>query len=113
MIQADVTRRPDGLITRFRVTGHAGYADRGQDVVCAAVSVLSQATVLGLEHVVGLRPDVRVKPGFLSCSLPEELGTDESRRAQDILETMVLGLKNLAASHPGFLQVQETAIEPE
>lgn len=109
MIEADVVRRPDGRIARFRVTGHAGYADRGRDVVCAAVSVVSQAAVLGLMQIVGLRPNVQRESGLLSCSLPEGLGTEESRRAQDILETMVLALKNLAISNPGFVQVKETA----
>lgn len=104
-----MTRRPDGSIARFTVAGHAGYADKGRDIVCAAVSVLTQAAVLGLEHVLGLRPDVEIEPGFLSCSLPEGLGDHDYRRAQDILETMVLGLKNLEISNPGFVLVKETA----
>lgn len=78
-------------------------------MVCAAVSVLTQAAVLGLEEVVGLSPEVEIERGFLSCFLPEGLGADESRRAQDILETMVLGLKNLEISHPEFVQVEEMA----
>lgn len=109
MIQVDVTRDPTGTILRFRVAGHAGYADRGRDVVCAAVSVLSQAAVLGLEEIVGLEPEVRIEPGLLSCSLPEGLEAGEARRAQDILETVVLGLKNLALSNPGFVQVEESS----
>ncbi len=30
--------------------GHAGYAARGSDIVCAAVSVLAQNTVNSIEH---------------------------------------------------------------
>ncbi len=30
--------------------GHAGYAPRGSDIVCAAVSVLAQNTVNSIEH---------------------------------------------------------------
>ena len=37
-------------IARFLVTGHAGYAKYGKDIVCAAVSVLAQNTVNSIEH---------------------------------------------------------------
>lgn len=36
------------------VTGHAGYAPAGQDIVCAAVSALTQTLILGLRQVAGM-----------------------------------------------------------
>lgn len=38
MIIADFFQGPDGLLKGFRITGHAGMADYGQDVCCASVS---------------------------------------------------------------------------
>ncbi|MDO4863843.1 MAG: ribosomal-processing cysteine protease Prp [Ruminococcus sp.] len=37
MIRAEFLQS-EGRYKGFRVKGHAGYADRGQDIVCAAVS---------------------------------------------------------------------------
>lgn len=109
MVRVEVARSPEGRVTRFTVSGHAGFGYKGRDVVCAAVSALTQAAVLGLEEVVGLKPEVYIKRGYLSCSLPEGLGEEASRRAQDVLETMVVGLKSLAVAHPRFVQVKEQA----
>ena len=37
----------------FTITGHAGYDVMGKDIVCAAVSALSQTCVISLEILIG------------------------------------------------------------
>lgn len=41
-----INRRKDGFI----ITGHAGYAEPGKDIVCAAVSALTQAFIASVEE---------------------------------------------------------------
>lgn len=96
MIEAHIARDAGGRIEAFQVTGHAGSGDYGKDIVCAAVSVLAQATVNGLEQRLGLRPQVRTGDGDLACRLPPDLPPHLAERAQDLLETMVFALRNLA-----------------
>ena len=43
----DITKK-DSLIT---ITGHAGYAEPGKDIVCAAVSALTQAFIASIEEL--------------------------------------------------------------
>ena len=45
------------------VSGHAGYGPKGSDIVCAAVSMLSQSLAAALEQAEkdGLRSDVAVR----------------------------------------------------
>ena len=31
----------DNTYTGFRIEGHAGYADEGEDIICAGISVLA------------------------------------------------------------------------
>ncbi len=38
-----------GLYKGFRVSGHSGYADSGNDIICAAVSALAINTVNSIE----------------------------------------------------------------
>ena len=40
MIDVKIFQTPSGEYTGFQMSGHAGYAEYGQDIVCAAVSVL-------------------------------------------------------------------------
>ena len=59
-----------GQVTGFLCAGHAAYADEGQDIVCAAVSALTETCVNALERVAHVKPAVRVGPGFLAARLP-------------------------------------------
>ena len=43
----DITKK-DSLIT---IKGHAGYAAPGKDIVCAAVSALTQAFIASIEEL--------------------------------------------------------------
>lgn len=43
--------RSQGRLVGFDCTGHADYAEAGQDIVCSAVSALTQTAVLGLVEV--------------------------------------------------------------
>lgn len=98
-----VTFTEDG----FQVTGHAGYAEWGQDIVCAAVSALTQTTVLGLRDVVGLgdRLTEEVRAGFLTCRLPERLTAAERAQAKLLLATLRAGLIAIAQAYPGYLEI--------
>ena len=40
MIQIERKKSGHGDVIGFRTTGHAGFAEHGTDIVCAAVSVL-------------------------------------------------------------------------
>ena len=42
-----INRHKDGFI----IAGHAGYAEPGKDIVCAAVSALTQAFIASVEEL--------------------------------------------------------------
>ncbi|MGB9885976.1 MAG: ribosomal-processing cysteine protease Prp [Moorellales bacterium] len=90
--------RPVGMVVR----GHAGYAPRGRDIVCAAVSALAQTTVLALERLLGLRPRLRIEEGYLECFLSEEGFPPE---AELLLESAALGLAEIERTHPSHLKI--------
>jgi len=88
MTEVLVRRAPDGTITELQVKGHTGYAEQGEDIVCAGVTVLA---VTALMHC-------KLKPG----------GTPESAaKAQVILETTVLGLLDIEKDYPKYVRVTE------
>lgn len=41
MIQVTILRDREKLVKGIEINGHAGYAEYGQDVICAAVSALA------------------------------------------------------------------------
>lgn len=96
----------------FTAHGHTGFAERGSDIVCAAVSALTTVTVLGLQARLELDPEVHVdeEEGYLHCMLDKErVPSSTWIRAQDLLETLALGLKEIAKEHSRYVRVKEVA----
>jgi uncharacterized protein YsxB (DUF464 family) len=98
--------REKNIIKSYSVFGHAGFKPRGEDIVCAAVSMLTQTAVLGLQKFVteGLVCSID-DAGSLKCSLPDRLNKTEILQSQAILETMVIGLKNLQKNYSNNITV--------
>lgn len=101
-------QRHGGQVVAYEISGHAGYAEKGRDTVCAAASALGQAAIIGLEEYLGLQPQVEVSPGRLRCQLDPVEAKDP--RVQAIVETMILGLRGVEKGQPGRLTFQETEV---
>jgi len=56
----------EGILTGFELSGHAGLAESGKDVACAAVSSAVQLTVNLLDEF-GYEPDVSVGNDMIRC----------------------------------------------
>ncbi len=78
----------------FNLSGHAGYADSGEDVVCAAVSVLVINTLNSLERFTEdcFSLDSDEERGIIVCRFEHHPSHD----AKLLLDTMILGLSDMA-----------------
>jgi len=102
MIRFEVTA-DHVLIEQFRVTGHAGFADAGQDIVCAAVSVLVYNAVNSCEELLGMTLTVTDTRDALLCCVPHKVRSDE--RVQLLLRSMAFGIEQVAENYPKFVRV--------
>ena len=107
MIRVHWQRKGDCLIG-FRVTGHAGYAEHGQDIVCAAVSALAQTAVIALERLTEGDIAVNVQEGSLECQLGG--AGEHGSRAWVILESMRLGLQEIATHYPKYVRIDDQEV---
>ncbi len=103
MVRIDIFRDAAGSIAAFAVNGHADTAPHGHDIVCAGVAALTQTAVLGLERHLGRDFDLDIGPGKLILELKG--APDCSTGA--ILETMLLGLAEIAKQSPQSVRVTE------
>lgn len=56
MIRVRIKRKKNGNISSFQMSGHAEFAEYGQDIVCAGASAVSFGTVNAIMQVAGLNP---------------------------------------------------------
>jgi uncharacterized protein len=78
--------------------GHAGFADHGEDVVCAAISAILQALRLGLETYAGIHLDADQESGEFSIRWPEGARDDAAVKA--IAATAELSVERIASQYP-------------
>jgi len=103
-----VTVKRDGeRISEVTVKGHSGYGKYGKDIVCAAVSAITQTALMGVieyssEKIVYT---VNEEEGFMRFSVPESSG-DTKLRIDAILDTMILGLKDVEKGYGSYVKVE-------
>ena len=79
----------------FCAEGHAGYAEEGEDIVCAAVSVLTTNTVNAIETLTEEDFTGEQRDGYLNFRLTDLPGD----AAELLLQAMVLGLDSIQESY--------------
>lgn len=93
------------MIIGYQVTGHAGYEDKGQDIVCAGVSAIAQTAALGLvNHLDDAQWEQ--KSGKLVCQVGRIQTETQKVAAQAILRSMQLGIEALREAYPDFVKVE-------
>lgn len=94
-----------GQIEAVDLLGHAGYADEGEDIVCAAITSAVQMTHALLYDVQKIAVDTVIEDegAHIRLTLPaRELGA-----GQDGMRALRIFYTELAAQYPEFLSVME------
>jgi len=97
----------DDRITGFSVSGHSGYAEAGQDIVCAAISAIVTMAEATINDVCGAKAKVRVKEEDARITLTLPAACDEEESVQAVLAGMLLTLCSLRDDYPDHIEVLE------
>ena len=91
----------------IEITGHAGFAPSGQDIVCAAVSILTMTLEnMVFDHAESLRPMIYRRDG--DCRISCNPGKGNAKTCNTIYETIYGGFELLALHYPKHVQVKKT-----
>lgn len=87
--------------------GHSGFAKRGSDIVCSAVSAIVQTALLGLIDISVKEVEYTRKDGDLVFKCPTTSDSTEGIKQQTILRTMLLGLRDMENGYKAFIKLEE------
>lgn len=104
MIKVTIFRDGNWLVG-LAVAGHSHYRPQGEDIICSAISALSQTAIPALEQVAGITPDYSRTEGRLVCKLPPGMDRRELEAAQAVLQTVVIGMQCIAQQYPRHVTV--------
>ena len=96
-------------VTGFEVRGHSGYAQEGEDIVCAAVTSAVRLVECAVNDVLGLEASVKVKEqdASISLKLPSGLGQTNESTCQTLLVALMVHFVQLAEEYPENITVLE------
>ena len=103
MIKFITVKNTDGSIHQFTVSGHSGFAQSGEDIVCAAVSSTVWMTINGIEKQNLARLSYEERDGFVDCIVEEKF----SDSADVLLNSLVMFIAELAGQYKEFLKLSE------
>ena len=89
-----------GIMKGFKVSGHAGYAENGSDIVCAAVSSAVQLTANILDSFVRCNADINECDNSVKC-FAENAGNDSER----IIRSLMLHLEAVSEEFPKTIKI--------
>ena len=98
MLEITFYKDSQDRLSSFYASGHAGWADEEQDIVCAAVSAILQAARLGLASYAAVNVQVTQRKGEMRLEWPAEVRSEESVRA--IVTTAELAVQQIAEQFP-------------
>ena len=95
-------------IKTIEATGHSGYAEAGQDIVCSAVSTLMETLANGLTEVVKAQVEIKVDETIPHLSVRLiETDKEKCKDAQVLMKSTLLGIKGVAQEFSKFIKIKE------
>jgi len=105
-----ITFRSEGnRIIGFDSQGHSGYADEGEDIVCAAITSAIRLVEATLNDVLGLAASVKIREEdtFISIRLPGGLSDFAEHTSQTLMTGLMVYFAQLHDEFPDNIEVME------
>jgi uncharacterized protein YsxB (DUF464 family) len=105
MINITIYRTESGTIQSFEISGHAFFANRGQDIVCAGASAVSVGSINAVHAITGITPEIEQGDGFLRCVIPGNLPEGINEKVQLLLEGMAVSLRTIEEEYGKHIKI--------
>ena len=104
-----VFRMEDDRITGFEAKGHSGYAEAGEDIVCAAVTSAVRLVEATVNDVLGLAASVKIREqdASISLRLPGCLDETTEEVCQSLMTGLMVYFTQLHDEYPDNIEVLE------
>ena len=111
MTRVIIFKNKDNHITGYNISGHSGYDIKGQDIVCAAISVLAQTALMSLIEVCGINENIieyfiDEQEGILNVDISGSMDMNIEDKSEIVLKTLEIGIKSIEKSYPEFVTLE-------
>lgn len=109
MIEAVIYYNNQKQLCGYCISGHAGFAQQGEDIVCSAVSVLTINTVNAIEELTDTPFECQAdekKGGYLKVMFSDIKKGIKNHDAEILLKAMLLGLEDLSKEYKKYIRLK-------
>ena len=92
----EVRIRPE----RIEISGHAGYAEPGKDIVCAGVTALTQTLIQSIDDLTDDEIEYRISPGKGEVEY-----RNLSEKSKTLVDSFFIGVSMIADEFPEYVRV--------
>ncbi len=89
----------------FTVEGHSTLGKKGNNLLCAGVSTLTQSILLGFQQVLKIHPVIQKSDGYLYCNFPDTLENRIADGVNLLIMTMICGFQDLKMQFPDEIEI--------
>lgn len=93
----EVRIRPE----RIEISGHAGYAEYGKDIVCAGVTALTQTLIQSIENLTDDKIEYRISPGKVEVEY-----RNLSEKSKTLVDSFFIGICLITEEFPEYVKVR-------
>lgn len=93
----EVRIRPE----RIEISGHAGYAEPGKDIVCAGVTALTQTLIQSIENLTDDKIEYRISPGKAEIEY-----RNLSEKSKTLVDSFFIGICLIAEEFPEYVKAR-------
>ncbi len=104
MVKVLIKQRNDSL-KYISVSGHANSDEYGKDIVCAAVSVITQTIILGISEILNDDFKYSISKGNLYFEVPEKMIYEDELRINTLTHTLIIGLQNIKNNYENYIDI--------
>lgn len=97
---------PQERITSFTLSGHANFAKKGSDIVCAGVSAVSFGAVNAIMSLTDVEPEIEQgrEGGYLRCVIPGIFRRNR-KKVQLLLNSMLISLQTIERDYGKYMKI--------
>lgn len=97
----------DGMITGFECSGHSGYAKKGYDIVCAAITTAVTLAECAINDVrkVGAAVMRNDEKATIALRLPQMTNKEDRDACETVLKALYLTVSMLSEEYSAYLRV--------
>ena len=96
----------DAIIS-LEVSGHSDLNKKGSDILCSAVSALSQTFVLTVARILNIEQQLKQEDGYLSSQIDlVGLSSENRLKLKLLFESLLIGLFEISKEYPDKIKIE-------